>query len=363
MIMFEDHSADGSANGRCRTAPPRPYQQHTPDSGLIPRDLPGHADRHATGPGRDVGVARRRLQGRESEPDGWSGPTGRPCLSSARKLLPAPAGNLGVALPGAEALALAPHGRPPSDFPDNPVSCPLRELGPLSLEPVTQPAARRRREAMIETCHPQGRRRPPGGQLRYRIRSAQHGIPGGIGFAAAGIQLGPRDAMIGWSADARMNDIGQVACNNRFLVLPSVRVHGLASRVLRLACARIADDWSEACGVRPVPVQSFTGPQQSGLSYRAAGWKCCPQPTSGRRSGVRRAVRLRPLVEGWRDALCQEKQRSPGWSGSMYCTGGRAHPAADRRDGRCPDTASRQASAGDLPRKGRADGSLAAPVR
>jgi len=286
---------------------------------------------------KDGNPSRTALARELCEREGWSGPAGKPCLSSARKLLPALAGNLGVALPGAEALALAPHGRPPSDFPDNPVSCPLRELGPLSLELVTQPAARRRWEAMIETHHPQGWRRPPGGQLRYRIRSAQHGILGGIGFAAAGIQLGPRDAMIGWSADARMNNIGQVVCNNRFLVLPSVRVHGLASRVLRLACARIADDWSEAYGVRPVLVQSFTGPQQSGLSYRAAGWKCCPQLTSGRRSGVRRAVWLRPLAEGWRDALCQEKQRSLGWSGSMYCTGGwaaREYGRSTHPDGR-----------------------------
>ncbi len=158
------------------------------------------------------------------ERGGWSGPAGRPCLSSARKLLPAPAGTPGTALPGAEAPAPAPHGRPPSDFPDNPVSCPLRELGPLSLELAVRPAARRRREAMI-----------------------------------------------GWSADARMNDIGQVACNNRFLLLPSVRVHGLASRVLRPEVLPAAD--------------------------------------IGAPSGVRRAVWLRPLVEGWRDALCREKQR------------------------------------------------------
>ncbi len=94
------------------------------------------------------------------EREGWSGPAGKPCLASARKLLPALAGTPGTALPGAEKPVLAPHGRPPSDFPDNPVSCPLRELGILSLELVAQPAERRRREAMIETRH------PPGGQLR-----------------------------------------------------------------------------------------------------------------------------------------------------------------------------------------------------
>ena len=147
---------------------------------------------------------------------------------------------------------------------------------------------------------------------------------GGIGFTAAGIQLGPRDDVVGWSADARVANIGRVVCNHRFLLLPGVRGKGLASRVLRLATGRIADDWAEAYGERPVLVQSFTGPGQSGLSYRAAGWKCCPQLTSGRRSGVRRAVWLRPLVEGWQPVLCGEPERVLGWSESIYCAGGGA---------------------------------------
>ena len=119
----------------------------------------------------------------------------------------------------------------------------------------------------------------------------------------------PRDRVIGWSADARVANIGAVVCNHRFLLLPGVRVRGLASRVLRLATARIADDWAASYGVRPVLVQSFTAPEQSGLSYRAAGWTCCPELTSGRRSGIRRAVWLKPLEEGWREVLCREPER------------------------------------------------------
>ena len=74
------------------------------------------------------------------------------------------------------------------------------------------------------------------------------------------MQLDPRDRLI-----------GRVLNNNHFLVLPGVRVKTLASRLPRLAAGRIADDRAMACGIRPVLVQSFTGPQQSGLGYRAAG--------------------------------------------------------------------------------------------
>ena len=279
--------------------------------------------------------------------ENWSGPAGRQCLASARKLLPALAGKLDLRLPEAAPLALSPHARPAADFPDNPVSCPPGELGTLSLVKVTA-ADRRRWEAMIETHHPEGWRRPPGGQLRYRACSEHHGVLGGIGFSAAGIRPAPRDALIGWSADARLANIGRVLCNSRFLLLPGVRVKRLASRLLRLASGRIAEDWQQAYGERPVLVQSFTGPGQSGLSYRAAGWKCCPRLSSGRRSGVRRAVWLRPLAGAWRQCLCEEPARLPGWSGSMYCTGGwaeREYGCSPHPDGRIRQRIARMGAA------------------
>ena len=269
-----------------------------------------------------VGELTRTALARElCERENWSSGVGRLCLASARTLLPTLAERLGVRLPEAEATALDPHVRPAPDFPDSSVAYMLGALGALSLDPVMGVEDRRRWEAMIETHHPEGWRRPPGGQVRYWVRSERHGVLGGIGFSAAGIQLGPRDGVVGWSADARVANIGQVVCNNRFLLLPGVRVKGLASRVLRLATARVADDWAAAYGARPVLAQTFTGPEMSGLSYRAAGWRCCPELTSGRRSGVRRAVWLKPLAQGWREALCREPERVLGWSGTMYSEG------------------------------------------
>ncbi len=281
---------------------------------------------------RGGGLTRSALARGLCDREDWRGPSGRRCLASARALLPRLADALDVRLPEAEALDLDPRAAPAPDFPDRSVACALRDLGALSLDPVTGADDRRRWESMVGTHHPEGWRRPPGGQVRYWVRSERHGVLGGIGFTAAGVQLGPRDGVIGWSADARLANIGRVVCNNRFILPAGVRVQGLASRALRMAAERVADDWEVAYGVRPVLAQTFTGPDRSGLCYRAAGCRCCPELTSGRRSGVRRAVWLRPLAEGWRDTLCRGPGRVPGWSGTMYCGGG----WAEREYGRSP---------------------------
>ncbi len=219
------------------------------------------------------------------------GPTGGLCLPSGCAFLPKLAKMPEVSLPAAQGMGPDAHRRAASDFPDTRVACPRAEPGAVVPDVVTGHEDRRRREAMMESHHPRGWRRSPG-------------VPGGIGFAAAGMQPVPRDRLVGWSADARVADIGQVVHDNRFLLLPGVRVKGLASEALRMATARVADDRETGYGVRPVLAQTFTGPGMSGPSCRAAGWTCCPEPTSGRRSGVRRAP-----------------QRVPGWSGSMHAQG------------------------------------------
>ena len=193
-------------------------------------------------------------------------------------------------------MEFAPHARPVSDFADSSVSGSVRDLGALSLELVAATEERRRWEAMIETHHPEGWRRPPGSQVRYWVRSERYGLLGGIGFTAAGIQLGPRDAEIGWSGDARVANIGKVVCNHRFLLLPVVRVKGLASQVLRLATGRIVEDWAAAYGERPVLVQSFTGARAVRPELPCRGVEVLPEadlgaPFGGAPRGLAQAAR------------------------------------------------------------------------
>ncbi len=45
-----------------------------------------------------------------------------------------------------------------------------------------------------------------------------------------------------------------------------------------------------------------------------ARWRCCPELTSGRRSGVQRLVWIKPLSAGWREQLDRIPRRALGWS-------------------------------------------------
>ena len=249
----------------------------------------------------------------------WRNVCGQFCVSAATKALPVLASKLGLALPAARRVEnfAAGGNQRLADYPDLALQCRLRDLGAITLEPVADAADKRRWESMMATHHPQGWSRAPGGQMRYWVGSAQHGCVGGIGFSSAGWHQQARDTFIGWSADARAANLPRLICNHRFLLLPGVRVHGLASGVLRMAGERVAQDWEAAYGVRPVLAFTYIGANYSGRSYRAARWRCCPQRTKGRppgceEPGEQRSVWMKPLSAGWREILCEVPRRVIG---------------------------------------------------
>ena len=267
---------------------------------------------------RSGGLSRHALGRELCERTGWRNAPGRLCLSAAAKALPVLAERLGLELPPPRDVpdpAAAP-AVPVGDVPDTAAACGLEELGPVALDPVDGAGDRRLWEAMMEAHHPQGWARPPGGQMRYWIRSERRGVLGGIGFGSATWKLAARDGWIGWSPEARAANIGRVVCNHRFLLLPGVRVHGLASEVLRMAAARVADDWEARYAARPVAAYTHVGPEHSGYSYHCAGWTCAGHG-SGRRAAAG-TVRVLALEDGWREALGRTERRPVGTLAGAY---------------------------------------------
>jgi hypothetical protein len=125
-------------------------------------------------------------------------------------------------------------------------------------------------ELMIEE-HPLGAGFFVGRQLRYLVNSS-HGYLGGIGFAAAALQLSDRDMWIGWDADQRQNHLHSVVGMNRFLIRASVNCHNLASKTLSMVIKVCVNDFENRYGYKPLLFESFVDEAWSGSCYRAANW-------------------------------------------------------------------------------------------
>ena len=86
--------------------------------------------------------------------------------------------------------------------------------------------------------------------------------------------------MFGWStyavcsnAEARRRNIRFIAYTTRFLILPWVRVHHLASHILGRMARQISQDWERVYGHPIYYLETFIDPERfRGTCYRAANW-------------------------------------------------------------------------------------------
>jgi len=106
--------------------------------------------------------------------------------------------------------------------------------------------------------------------------------------------------------------------NGRFLILPWIRVKGLASKILALSARQLPHDWETHYGYRPLLLETLVdGNRFRGTCYRAANWIHVGQ-TAGRgrngsgaqgsRSGSQRHLRL-SLLRDARKQLCGDLTR------------------------------------------------------
>ncbi len=124
--------------------------------------------------------------------------------------------------------------------------------------------------------------------------------------------MASRDRWIGWDDERRRDQLQRIVNNSRFLILPGVRVHNLASAALAKASRILPWDWEAQYGVQPVLLETLVDSARfPGTCYRAANWTEVGT-TSGRgrmdrantRSGnAPKRVFLMPLVKDFRQHL------------------------------------------------------------
>ena len=192
------------------------------------------------------------------------------CEKALRKL--EEAGNFVLPVPCAKGGYNSPRRleepvQPPSTVPGQ-----AQDVRGLTLELVRTEEEMRIWNEMMIAEHPLGAGPFVGRQLRYLI-SSDHGWLGGVGFAAAALQLADRDRWIGWDAEQRQAHLHGVVGMCRFLIRPSVQCRNLASKVLSMSMAVMPDDFERRYNYRPWLVESFVDiSRYSGACYQAANW-------------------------------------------------------------------------------------------
>jgi Domain of unknown function (DUF4338) len=130
-------------------------------------------------------------------------------------------------------------------------------------------------------------------------------------WSSAPRHLGPRDRYLGWSAQARRQNIRFVAYNTRYLILPWVQVPHLASHLLGRMARLLSAEWERIYGHPVWFAETFVDPLRfKGTCYRAANWVYLGRTTGrGKDDQTRRANRSLkdvlgyPLVRDFRERL------------------------------------------------------------
>lgn len=159
--------------------------------------------------------------------------------------------------------------------PAPPITCALAQLRPLRVEEVSgQRSERAWIKGALAQFHYLGFGGAVGENLQYVVRDGQQRAVACAVFGAAAWKCQDRDRFIGWSAEPRQRNLGLIANNSRFLILPSVSVPHLGSWILGQVAGRIARDWQAKYGHPVVLLETFVERERfRGSVYRAANWQ------------------------------------------------------------------------------------------
>ena len=180
-----------------------------------------------------------------------------------------------------------------------PVAGPLAEfLGRIPLRLVEDGPQARTYAGLIGAYHYLGYQQATGAQLKYLVCLEERPIAC-LSFGPAAWKVASRDHYIGWSAQVRQQRLAWVVNNDRFLIVPGVRISHLASHVLAGALRRLRADWQRVYGHDLALAETFIEQDRfRGTCYKAANWVCVGQ-TRGRGRNDRACERAVPVKTVW----------------------------------------------------------------
>jgi hypothetical protein len=200
------------------------------------------------------------------------------------------------------------------EWDERPVECPLSSLGCWEAREISSQAPERKvfASALVQ-FHYLGCRGTVGENLQYTIRDGQGRWLACLLFGSSAWKCRERDGWIGWNQEQRERNLNLTTNNTRFLILPWVKVPGLASAILGRVLARLSGDWQNKYGHPVVLVETFVERDRfKGTAYRAANWRRAGSTTGrtrqdrhGRMHAPVKDIYLYPLRKSFREELCR----------------------------------------------------------
>ena len=152
------------------------------------------------------------------------------------------------------------------------VSGKLQRHIPIEIKQVKYTEKEHLFNSLIQHYHYLGYCHPVGENLKYIIFKNERPIAC-FAFSSAVRHLKPRDSFIGWNREKRKQNIGYLAYNTRFLILPWVKVKFLASHLLSMISKRISSDWEIVYNHPVYLLETFIDTSLfKGTCYEAANW-------------------------------------------------------------------------------------------
>ncbi len=265
-------------------------------------------------------LSRREVVYTLCETLNWLTPAGYPKVTACTKLLHRLEGEGRIRLPKKQHCRqqrIPPIGRPgasPRTEAQPPLKTSVKALRSVRLRPVDDKAEQALWNEYVERYHYLGYKRPFGYRQRYFIEAGGDRL-GCVLLGGPAKALRARDRWIGWDDRQRMKNLPWVLNNNRFVLFPWVQVANLASLVLGQLAHRVADDWRQRWGYRPLLLETFVDPARfRGTCYRAAGWQLLGRTTGEGLVRPKRQYRttpklifVKPLQADFRRLLCSHR--------------------------------------------------------
>ncbi|MGB9204404.1 MAG: DUF4338 domain-containing protein [Terriglobales bacterium] len=188
----------------------------------------------------------------------------------------------------------------------HPLTARLSEIQPLEFRQVRRTPEEALFNSLIEQYHYQHHVQPVGENLKFLVWAQGRPIAC-LAWSSSPRHLASRDRFIGWSPEARRQNIHFLAYNLRFLILPWVTVAHAASHILSGMARRLSAEWQQMYGHPLYFLETFIDPARfRGTCYRAANWRVLGSTTGRGKDDVYHHGPNRSIKEVLGYPLCRD---------------------------------------------------------